>query len=253
MILLARIQGREIVPAAGGNGALWILALLVLLVIHLRSRRNGPPLPPADARRALEEMEKEGRRDPRAEGHLQACLGWCRTYAVLSLLSCVAILYQAGRRPADPEEAPPDHGTLSMFGGIALLEAAGIWAGLRALRKGEPAGRWISCAALSAVSLSGAAAVTLRVLRWSEDDVFDVHVLMHGAVAVYAVAGAMFLLLPRAARLCTSEYRAMLREPETPAARAALVLARAKSPFAWIPLVALAAAFVLNVINHNRG
>lgn len=95
MILLAWIQGWELYPVAGRseNSGLWILALLLTGVIYVRSRRSGPMLPPADARRALESMEQEGLRDVRWEGHLQACLSWCRTYAVVTLLAAVAVFY----------------------------------------------------------------------------------------------------------------------------------------------------------------
>jgi hypothetical protein len=255
MMLLAWIQGWELYPVAGRseNSGLWILALLLTGVIYFRSRRSGPMLPPADARRALESMEQEGLRDVRWEGHLQACLSWCRTYAVVTLLAAVAVFYTFHRQPPDPDQETPDPGTLSLFGGIALLEAVGIWAGKRALEKGEPAGRWISSAALTAVSLSGAVAVVLRILHWSEEDCFDVHLMIHGAMAVYALVGATLLILPRTARCCTAEYRKRIGAAETIQARSALVVARARSPLSWLPLIVLAMAFALHIYNRNRG
>jgi len=256
MTLTSFVQEAAGSSSAGrGTNVLLFLALVIGGLIYLSRRRRAVPttsmLPPPDARSALEQFEREGRRDLRAEGHVRAFLTWCRLYAVLTVLSCAAMAYLP-KKNAEPDQVPPDRGTLAMFGGIALVEGLGIWAGLRMLEKGRPEGRWISCAAVSAVSLSGAVAVALRILRWSEDDTVNGNLVGHGALALYALAGATFLLLPRAGRLFTPEYRATVG-PETPELRAATMLARAKSPFSWLPMLFIVALFLLQLISRDRG
>jgi hypothetical protein len=256
MTLTSLVQDAGPSSASRGTNVLLFLALVIGGLIYLMWRRRAAPttpmLPPPAARAALERIEREGTRDLRTEGHVRAFLTWCRAYAVLTVISCAAIAYLP-KKNSDPDQVPPDRGTLAMFGGIALVEGLGIWAGLRMLDKGRPAGRWISCAAVSAVSLSGAVAVTLRILRWSEDDTVNGNLVGHGALALYALAGATFLLLPRAGRLFTPEYRATTGGPETPELRAATMLARAKSPFSWLPVILIVALFVLQLINRDRG
>jgi hypothetical protein len=178
---------------------------------------------------------------------------WCRAYAVLTVISCAALGFMSLKAPVNDEDPPIDRGALGLFLGVAVLEAAGLWAGGRSLAKGEDRGRWISCAALTAVALSGAAAVTMRIVHWSEDDVFDFNLLLHGTLTVYALAGATFLLLPRSARLCTPEYRAAVEPVETPKIRSALQVARMKSVFSWIPLIVIAAAFALHLYHKKSG
>jgi len=256
MILPALVQAAGDSSASRGTNVVLFLAVVIGGLIFLMSRRRAAPTtpkhPPAAASSALERIERGGTRDLRAEGHVRAFLTWCRVYAVLTVISCAAMAYLP-KKNADPDQVPPDRGTVAMFGGIALAEALGIWAGLRMLDQGRPAGRWISCAAVSAVSLSGAVAVTLRIVRWSEEDTVDGNLVGHGALALYALAGATFLLLPRAGRLFTPEYRATTGGPVTPELRAATTLARAKSPFSWLPLLFIVALFILQMINRDRG
>jgi hypothetical protein len=253
--MLALVQAAEQTSGKRSGGVvLFFVVVLGLMVPALRRRRSaGPPLPLPQARLALEEMENDGRRDPRTEGHILSFMSWCRTYAVLTVISCVAIGFASLKAPENDEDSPPDRGTLGLFLGVAVLEAAGLWAGGRSLAKGEDRGRWISCAALTAVALSGAAAVTMRILHWSEDDVFDFNLLLHGTLTVYALAGATFLLLPRSARLCTPEYRAAVEPVEAPGIRSALQQARMKSVFSWIPLIVMAAALALYLYHKKSG
>ena len=133
-----------------------------------------------------------------------------------------------------------------------MAEALGIWASLHLLNKGRPAGRWIACVTVSGVSLSGAAGVTLRILNWSSNDTVNANLVGHGALALYALAGATFLLLPRAGRLFTPEYRSAAGEPETPDLRAATRLARAKSPFSWVPLLLIVSGFIVQLIQGKE-
>jgi hypothetical protein len=254
-MMLALVQAAEQSSAKrGGNVVLFFVVVLGLIVFALRRRRSaGPPLPLPQARLVLEEMEKDGRRDPRTEGHILSFMSWCRTYAVLTAISFAAMVLMSQKAPVNDEDPPPDRGTLGLFLGVAVLEAAGLWAGGRSLAKGEDRGRWISCAALTVVALSGATAVTMRIVHWSEDDVIDFNLLLHGTVTVYALAGATFLLLPRSARLCTPEYRAAVEPVETPRTRSALQLARMKSVFSWIPLIVVAASFALHLYHKKSG
>jgi len=255
MTLTSLAQDAGSSSAGRGTNGLLFLAVLIAVAIYLKWRRRGAPttpmLPMPEARSALARIEREGTRDLRGEGHVRAFLTWCRLYAVMTVISCAAMAYLP-KKNADPDQVPPDRGTLAMFGGIALVEGLGIWAGLRMLDQGRPAGRWISCAAVSAVSLSGAVAVMLRILRWSEEDTVNGNLVAHGALALYALAGATFLLLPRAGRLFTPEYRATAVGPETPELRAATMVARAKSPFSWLPLILIVGLFVLQLIRDYR-
>ena len=253
-MMAALVQAAESAPKGRSPvGALLFIAVIVVLA-YLRNRRSGgPPLPIPQARLALEEMEKDGRRDPRTEGHILAFMSWCRTYAILTVVSCVAIGVLSMKEPETEDGPVTDPRMLGLFLGIAALEGAGIWIGGRLLAKGEERGRWISCAALTAVALSGASAVTMRVLHWSEDDRVDFNLLLHGTLTLYALAGATFLVLPRSARLCTPEYRAAVEPVETPGIRGALQVARVKSPFQWIPLIVMAAAFALHLYRKYSG
>ncbi len=248
--------GGDYSVSRGKNVVLFLVLLiggLVFVMIRRRSAPATPTLPMTEARSALERIEQEGKRDLRAEGHLQALLSWCRLYAVLTVVSCAAMVFLPPKKAPDPERPPLARGTLAMFAGIALVEAAGVWTGLRALAKGQPKGRWIACAAVSAISLSGGVAATLRILNWSESDVVDLNIMVHGALTFYALAGATFLLSSRAARVFAPEYRAAIPAVETPGLRAAAVLARAKSPFSWLPLILMVAVFIMQLGQRKEG
>ena len=252
--VVAAVQAAEDSSSSrGGNVVLFFVVVIGVLFFLIRRRRAAqatPMLSPSEARSALERIEREGVRDLRTEGHVRALLSWCRVYAVLTVIACAAMAYLP-QKNADPGQVPPNLGTLAMFGGIALVEALAIWAGLRMLAQGRPEGRWVSCAAVSAVSLSGAVAVVLRVVQWSEGDTVNGNLVAHAALALYALGGATFLLLPRAGRLFTPEYVAKAGGPETPEIRAAITLARAKSPFAWLPLLLMVGLFILSLVHRD--
>ncbi|HVE39718.1 MAG TPA: hypothetical protein VNM14_07520 [Planctomycetota bacterium] len=238
-------------PASSAKGLVAILGLLGLLVVLLfvgRKRRAAAAgVTPEEARRELDRLGREGKRDVWTEAHLGAFFSWCKAYAILVAISFSLIVF-GSRKPQNEESRPAlDRGTSQVFGVLLGAEGIGLWLAARGISRGNDGARWAATGLLTLLSLTAVGAG----IFWSGPQAGTTrlsNLMIHGCVAAYAAAGATFLLLPRCARLCTTEYREGARGIEGPQVQAALNLARTRSPFTWAPIGLMIGLFILQEV-----
>jgi hypothetical protein len=238
-------------PTSGSKGLGGILGLVaffaVLGILAWRKRRASAGVTVEEARRELARLQREGVRDVSTEIHIRTCLSWCTAYAVLSLLAFGVSGFVASKSPDAELRRPIDRSTGRFFAAVMALEVIGLWVAGRGLARGREGSHWLASGLLTSLSLTAAATGILHLSRPAQDAPLT-NVVLHAAVAVYAVAGATFLLLPRSARLCTPAYRDAVGGVESAETRAALNLARVGSPFSWVPVGLLVAAALLSAV-----
>jgi len=234
-------------PGSSAKGLVAILGLLALLVVLLfvgRQRRKAAAgVTLEEARRELDRLGREGKRDVRTEAHLGAFLSWCTAYAILVAIS-FSLMGFVDRKPQNEESRPlPDRRTSRVFGVLVGANGIGLWLAARGISRGHEGARWAAAGLLTLLSLTAVAGGVF----WSGHQAGTTrlsNLMIHGCVAAYAAAGGTFVLLPRCARLCTTEYREEGRGIEGAQVQAALNLARTKSPFSWAPIVLMIGLFL---------
>jgi len=242
------LQAPDISSGDGGSIAVLIVATtIVFLQVFWRRTRALSGMTLDEARRALATLEQEGRRDVRTEAHVAALLSWSAAYAALLFLSFAAAGFFDTGSPEEEARWAADRGTSRVFAGLLAAEAFGLWSAARGMARGRERVRWSASALLTLVSLTSVGVGLFQAGHWSAGARIS-NLVLHGAVAVYAVAGAVFLLLPRCARLCAPEYREIVRETKGAATDVAVSFARMKSPFSWVPVALLVVMLVLKQV-----
>jgi hypothetical protein len=235
-------------PASAAGGLVVILGLLALLVVLLfvgrQKRKAAAGVTLEEARRELDRLGREGRRDVWTEAHLGAFLPWCMAYAFLVTIS-FSLAGFVDRKARDGEDRPAlERGSSRVFALLLAVEGVGLGLAARGIARGNEAARWAAAGLLTLLALTAVAAG----IFWSGRQVGATrftNLIFHACASAYAVAGATFLQLPRCARFCASEYREGARGIEGPQVQAALTLARTKSPFSWAPIVLMIGLFIL--------